>query len=82
MGILGRCYASDRRKARHALTYADHALQYDDRFQDSIGRGYLEQAKQWLEEQRREAPWLERIGPLLATVTRRLQSRAVADGTD
>ncbi len=73
MQILMDCYTSDRRKAFHALTFADHALRYWDRYPDAKGREYLVYAERWLEVQGRTEPWrLRDIDRLLAMVKKKL----------
>jgi len=73
MQTLSECYHSDRRKAFHAMTFADQALRYWDVYRDKSARAYLEKAQQWLAEQRKREPWLERIAPLERVVAKRLE---------
>ena len=74
MATLSRCYASDRRKAVHALQFGDFALRYSVPFPDSRAREYLEQASAWLNEAHRVEPWLARVPRVRAEVRERLDS--------
>jgi hypothetical protein len=72
MQTLSECYNSDRRKAFHAMTFADQAIRYWDVYRDKTARDYLERAQRWLAEQRKREPWLERIQPLERIVAKRI----------
>lgn len=72
MQTLSECYGSDRRKAIHAMTFADQAVKYWDVYRDKTARDYLEKAQRWLSEQRKREPWLERIEPLQKLVAKRI----------
>jgi hypothetical protein len=73
MTILGDCYRSDRRKAFHAMTFADFALKYDDAYRDAKAHSYIEQACEWLRDERVREPWLDGIEQLTRVVERRLR---------
>lgn len=47
MSILDKCYNSDKRKIYHAQKYAEFALVFLEKYEESI---YIEQAFSWLEE--------------------------------
>lgn len=72
MQILMQCYHSDRRKAFHAMTFADHATKYWDQYRDHVAQEYLQHASKWLAEQKENEPWLGRIPILQRIVQRRL----------
>ncbi|EIW88139.1 hypothetical protein AGRI_13076 [Alishewanella agri BL06] len=51
LNTLKECYSSDIRKVFHAMTFADHALRYFDKYADDTAFRYLVQAKEWLEDE-------------------------------
>ncbi len=54
MAILSECHSNDKRKLYHALTFADQAIRYYDKFGDGQAKEYLVTAKKWLTEERRD----------------------------
>ncbi len=72
LAILRECYDSDRRKAFHAMTFADLALQYWDAYRDEVAEEYLRYARQWLVEQQKAEPWLNNVLRLIQLIDRRL----------
>lgn len=72
MQILMECYESDRRKGFHSQTFADHAVQYWDRYRDANAKAYLRYADRWLAEQAVAEPWLRDIVRLQKLVRTRL----------
>jgi len=73
MDILSKCYNEDKRKTYHALTFADHAVRYYRIFQNEAGRGYLETARIWLQEERQRVPWNRNVIHLSEVVRRAMQ---------
>jgi len=69
MDILSQCYTQDKRKTCHALTFADHAIQYWNIYADNVAFKYLETAKNWLEEEQKNAPWSVSVKRLLTDVS-------------
>ncbi|MGM8930093.1 SIR2 family protein [Salinicola halophyticus] len=51
MDALEQCHSADVRKAFHAMSYADHSLQYWKKYRDSTAVSYLEKAQEWLKEE-------------------------------
>lgn len=51
MDILEECYADDKRKTYHAITFASQALSYYQSYPDSQGVEYLQTAQDWLKEE-------------------------------
>jgi uncharacterized pyridoxamine 5'-phosphate oxidase family protein len=51
MDSLEECYSLDIRKTFHAMTYADHSLQYWNKYRDNKSLDYLIKANTWLEEE-------------------------------
>jgi hypothetical protein len=72
MKILAECYTDDKRKTYHALSYADQALQYSNKFRDEIARQYLELSKKWLGDEKKKVPWNRKINFLLKEVNETL----------
>jgi len=72
MDILSQCYTQDKRKTYHALTFADHAIQYFNIYADSVACNYLQTAKTWLQEERKNAPWNLSVKRLLTNVSNAL----------
>jgi hypothetical protein len=68
MDILSECYAYDRRKIYHALTFADQAIQYYDKYGNDEATEYLLTARKWLGDELRRAPWLRNAARLLRQV--------------
>ena len=65
----GSLHSQDKRKTYHALTFADHAIQYWNIYADNVACNYLETAKNWLEEERKNTPWNLPIKRLLINVS-------------
>jgi tetratricopeptide (TPR) repeat protein len=72
MDILKECYYSDRRKAFHAMVFAELALKYWTAYCDSQALEYLQHAEQWLDEQRGVEPWIHQIPRLIGLIRRHL----------
>ncbi len=53
MNSLEECYSSDIRKTFHAMTYADHSLQYWHKYRDKKSLEYIKKASTWLAEEQR-----------------------------
>jgi hypothetical protein len=70
MNILMQCYDSDRRKAFHAMTFADFAMRYWEVFRDDTALKYITLAKKWLHEQEKSEGYLRRINRLRREVER------------
>lgn len=62
MDSLEQCHSADVRKAFHAMSYADHSLQYWRKYRDNSAISYLEKSKEWLSEETDED---NRIGKVL-----------------
>lgn len=74
MNILAECYIKDRRKAYHALTFADQSIQFAELFPIDEAKQYLRTADRWLTDEQQRSPWnrdVKRLGPI---VKRKLQS--------
>lgn len=76
MDILEECYADDKRKTYHAITFASQALSYYQAYPDSHGLEYLETARDWLKEEGKSSPWNREIGRLSKLVNRQLAKSA------
>lgn len=72
MEILEKCYHSDYRKNFHAIRYANQALQYHDRYNDSKAVTYLNNSHRWLKEEHNRQKWNTEISQLLSKVTTRI----------
>lgn len=72
MGALEQCHTSDIRKAFHAMSYADHALQYWKKYRDEKSLYYLENAKIWLSEEKDRDNRIRNVSRLLNSVRRAL----------
>lgn len=53
MGSLEECHSLDIRKTFHAMTYADHSLQYWNKYRDIKSLGCVNKAIAWLEEEQK-----------------------------
>ena len=74
MEILRECYRQDKRKVYHAITFADHALKYDNRFGRVKSKEYLDTALGWLNEEQERSPWNRNVKRLVSVVKRRLRA--------
>lgn len=72
MSILEECYRHDKRKVYHSLRYADQAMKFWNLYGNKQAESYLEQARQWLEEQKKEASHNHAVHRLLGLVRKRL----------
>ena len=72
MEILRECHTYDKRKVYHAITFADHALKYDERFGREDAQEYLDTALRWLHEEQKRSPWNRKVKRLVSVVERRL----------
>jgi len=70
MGILEECYAQDRRRAIHALSFGRLALMYANRMTDERAARYLAAARDWLTEVPRSEPWMRGATFMLRDVER------------
>jgi len=68
MDALEQCYSADIRKAFHAMTYADHSIQYFNKYRDAQSCNYLRKANEWLAEEQRNNQSLGNIIRLLRAV--------------
>ena len=68
MDTLVECYRWDKRKAFHAFTFGQQALQLYEKEDSLIVMGYLRQAAIWLAEAVREEPWNKQCRYLLPKV--------------
>ncbi|OIQ49374.1 hypothetical protein BerOc1_01299 [Pseudodesulfovibrio hydrargyri] len=64
MEILSECYLSDKRKVYHALTFADFALKYNDKYGDEQSQEYMKKAYEWLQREHKAQPWHRGISRL------------------
>ncbi|MGE4194889.1 MAG: SIR2 family protein [Pseudodesulfovibrio sp.] len=64
MEILSECYLSDKRKVYHALTFADFALKYNDKYGDEQSHEYMRKAYEWLQREHSAQPWHRGISRL------------------
>jgi len=74
MDILAECYRYDRRKAYHALSFADQSLQFSDRFPGPDSAEYLRTAQRWLLDEAKRSPWNRKVKQLLPLIQRKLSS--------
>jgi GTPase SAR1 family protein len=72
MDILTDCYKWDRRKPFHAITFADHAIQYSDVYANDEAYNFLKTARQWLINEDPNLSWNRNIKRLLKLVDREL----------
>ena len=73
MDILAHCYNDDKRKAYHALVFADQAIKFSERYGDEISFGYLKKAEKWLIEEKRKAEWNRKIRYTLKSIQETLR---------
>lgn len=78
MQILAECYHYDKRKAYHAITFADQALRYWDRYGNDQAYGYLVTAREWLENEVKTSPWNRNARRMLELVTRKVSRQGEA----
>jgi hypothetical protein len=57
MAILDKCYLHDKWKIYHAITFADQAMQYHDKYSDGKSIDYLRLAKKWIVEELSNNSW-------------------------
>ena len=69
MNKLQECYHWDKRKAFHAFTFANQAVQLWGVVNDVETKAYLQQAKLWLTESLSDEPWNRACRYLLPRVT-------------
>ncbi|AHE50392.1 hypothetical protein AH4AK4_2956 [Aeromonas hydrophila 4AK4] len=74
MNALEQCHTADIRKAFHAMSYADHALQFWNKYRDSVAIEYLEKSKEWLNEEIDEDNRISNVTRLLKLVNQVLLS--------
>ena len=72
MKILSECYHADQRKLYHALTFADQAIRYHDKFGGDKAKQYLITAKEWLTEEKKRIPSSQSLKYLLSKVSKQL----------
>jgi hypothetical protein len=70
MEILAQCYMSDRRKAFHALTFAEQAIKFSQIYGLQSAGDYLKQAKKWLREEQIRSPWHRKVTYMLRDIER------------
>ena len=73
MSILDECYKHDKRKAYHALSYANQSLKYWNKYGDDKSKEYLVKAKKWLTDEMRKSPWVHAIPTVLRLVDNKLR---------
>jgi len=73
MDILANCYRYDKRKAYHAVTFADQALTYWETFGNEQGMQYLRMASEWLTSEARVSPWHRGVRHLGRRVAQKLR---------
>jgi tetratricopeptide (TPR) repeat protein len=73
MDILAECYSYDRRKIYHAVSFAEQAVKYYDRYLDQVGKGYLETAASWLKEEIIQSPWNRDVRRLTKLINKKFQ---------
>lgn len=74
MEALEQCHSADVRKAFHAMSYADHSMQYWKKYRDNTAILYLEKSKEWLSEEADEDNRIGNVSRLLRQVNRVLSS--------
>lgn len=74
MDTLKDCYKWDRRKAFHAFTYAQQALDLWVRIRDIETASFLAQAKTWLLEAIRDEPWNRQCRYMLPKIDKAIAS--------
>ncbi len=52
MEELINCYSNDRRKAIHVMSFSNLSIKFYDRYKSDLSVRYLEQAKEWLENEK------------------------------
>lgn len=72
MEILRNCYKNDKRRTFHAITFANQAIKYSNKYATLTARGYLQTSKEWLEEERKSSTWKYEISSLLEKVKNQL----------
>jgi len=73
MEILRKCYANDKRKTYHAMTYADQALQYWRVYGDDMAKSYLNTAEEWLASEKAQWPHKRNVQRLHREVSQKLE---------
>lgn len=70
MAMLSECYGIDKRKYYHARIFAVQAISYNNKYNDSISKEYLETAKLRLTAELKDAPYFKhkRLRELLKEV--------------
>lgn len=78
MKILRECVDKDKRKFYHVRSFAKNALQYHTAYRDVKAVEYLQQAREWLEWEKRgkHLAWDEKLEELLAQVSGRLARKS------
>jgi len=72
MAILADCYQSDRRKAYHAVVFAEQALTLSDLYEEEWVLSYLDTADKWLRDETARSPWHREVRRLAAVVEGRV----------
>jgi len=72
MKILAQCYSSDRRKAFHAMTFAEQAIKFSQIYGIETASDYLKQARVWLREEQQRSPWYRGVRYMLRDIERAL----------
>ena len=66
MNILEKEYKHDSKKTYHAVVYAEHAIEYHDKYRDGQGHYYLKQAQKWLDDEYSSNPWNQKLSNIRA----------------
>ena len=68
MEILHKCFNDDMRKTFHARTYADQALRYYRKYNNTKAIEYLKQSQEWLQGEIGNKAWEYDLKSLLQKV--------------
>lgn len=72
MEILRNCYKTDKRRTFHAITYANQAIKYSNKYATLVAKSQLQTSIEWLEEERKSCTWKYEIVSLLDKVKEQL----------
>ena len=64
---------NDKRKAYHALTFADQALNYWNRYRDTQAIEYLKTSDMWLDAEEKSSPWNRNLKRLKDIIKKKLE---------
>jgi hypothetical protein len=72
MEIVKTMYNYGKRKIYNAITFAEQALRYNERYIDGVAVGYLKSAASWIDEEAKRAPRHRNLRRLSKVVRQRL----------